>query len=122
MNPLPPLPPDDLPPFQTEQGDVVLRRQLEDSLGRRFYETCDGVTQALLTSCEWYVTTDSTALTLVINCPDTAINWRILNNIVSISTPLAELSTRAKIRVGCPGGAPPFEIRVDEISLYRDSL
>jgi hypothetical protein len=118
----PTLPPDDLPPERLTPVDALLRRQLENSIGKRFYEGCDGVTQGLLLSCEWYVTIDAKALTLVIACPDQSTNWRILNNMVAIASSLEPLSKQARIRV-CPpvGSGDPFEIRVDEISIYQDS-
>jgi hypothetical protein len=117
------LSPDDLPPAEVDQLDGILRRQLEDAIERRFYETCDGVTQSLLTSCEWYITTKALALTLVINCPDLGLNWRVLNNIVPLGTRLEAFSPSARIRISpSVGTGAPFEIRVDEISVYRDSL
>jgi hypothetical protein len=116
------LPPDDLPPAEVDQLDGILRRQLEDAIGRCFYEACDGVTQSLLTSCEWYITTKAIALTLVINCPDLGLNWRVLNNIVPLGTRLEQFSASARIRISPPvGTGAPFEVRVDEISVYRDS-
>lgn len=119
----PSLPPDDLPPAKAGGLDRLLRRQLEESTSKRFYEACDRITQLLLSSCEWYITTNASALTLVINCPDVATNWYILSNIVAIGSRLEQFSSSAKIRV-CPpiGKGTPFEIRVDEISVYRDSL
>jgi hypothetical protein len=119
----PSLPPDDLPSAKAARLDRLLRRQLEESTSKRFYEACDRITQVLLSSCEWYITTNASALTLVINCPDIATNWHILSNIVAIGSRLEQFSSSAKIRV-CPpiGKGTPFEIRVDEISVYRDSL
>lgn len=123
MTPTPSLPPDDLPSTQTNQSDAFLRRQLEDSVTRHFYESCDGVTQSLLMTCDWGLTTSSTALTLVINCPDMPTNWRVLNNIVPIANRLEKFAPTAKIRV-CPPAelGSPYEIRVDEIAIYRDSM
>jgi hypothetical protein len=117
------LPPDDLPPVKLDGRDEIFRQQLEDAIGRCFYEACDGVTQSLLTSCEWYITTKAIAPTLVINCSDLSTNWRVLNNIVPLGTPLEQFSPAARIRI-CPpiGTGAPFEIRVDEISVYRDSF
>jgi hypothetical protein len=97
----PNLPPDDLPPDQIMPIDSILRRQLESAIGRRFYEACDGVTQSLLTSCEWFVTTTTSALTLVVNCPDMPTHWRVLNNIAALTSPLERFSSGAKIQV-CP--------------------
>ncbi len=94
-------------------------QQLEDSVSRCFYEACDGVTQSLLVSCEWHVTLNAGTPTLVIHCQDQTSNWRVLNNITAIATHLAHLAKHAKIRV-CPPSelGTPFEMRVDEISLY----
>lgn len=117
------LPPDDLPPAQLSSLDEELRRQLEASTAKHFYEGCDGVTQSVLSSCDWHITSNSSALMLVITCPDMTINWRVLNNIVSIGNQLAQFSGGAKVRICPPEGiGTPFEIRVDEISVYRDSL
>lgn len=116
------LPADDLPPMGATSEDRVLLRKLEDSVGKHFYESCDGVTQALLMGCEWAIAITAEALTLIIDCPDQNTNWRVLNNIVPIGEKLGQFSQQAKIRVAPPAevGAP-FEIRVDELSIYRDS-
>jgi hypothetical protein len=65
--------------------------------------------------------TDTKALTLVIECPDQVSNWRILQKIVPMASLLYSVVSSAKIRV-CPpdAGAIPFEMRVDELSVYRD--
>lgn len=117
------LHPDDLPPVELGAEDATLRRKLEESIGKRFYESCDGVTQSLLISCEWYVSNSSKGLVLVINCPDQVINWRVLNNVLPIGHCMAQFSQQARIRV-CPppGMGDPFEVRVDELSMYQDSL
>ena len=115
------LPPDDSPPAQIEQADRMLRRQLEDVMRKYFYEACDGVTQGLLLSCQWYFTITAEALTLVINCPDQTSNWRILNNAVPLGNILEKFAGSGKIRI-CPPDPTenPFEMRVDELSIYRD--
>jgi hypothetical protein len=117
-----PLSPDDLPPQQLASDDESLRQQLEGAVARYFYEACDGVIQALLCCCEWSITTQATALTLVITCPDTLTQYRVLNNIELIGTPLGQFTSSARIRI-CPSDdETPLEIRVDELSVYRDSL
>lgn len=115
------LSPDDLPPPTLTGVDEKLRRQLEASIAKRFYEGCDGVIQALLCQCEWTITTQATALTLVLTCPDMAVNWRVLHNIVPLANQLARFSMSAQIRV-CPPSeiGTPFELRVDEIAVYDD--
>jgi hypothetical protein len=117
------LPSDDLPPLQLEETDSSLSRQLEEALSRYFYESCDGVTQALLTNCEWYFTAISTAPTLVINGANSAMNQRVFNRIVAIATALSEFSVSARVVIGSSIGQEAFiEIRVDEISAYQDPL
>lgn len=115
--------PDDLPSPEFGNDDKVLKRCLEESIRRYFYESCDGVMQGLLLRSEWSLTTTSDALTLVILCPDMITNWRVLNNIVPLGNKLGQFVSNAKIRICPPDGmGTPFEIRVDEISLYRDLL
>lgn len=116
------LTPDDLPPTSASELDEKLRRQLESSIAKRFYEACDGVTQSLLCQCEWHITTQAAALTLVLICPDMAANWRVLNNITFLANQLARFTMSARIRVCPPAEAGiPFELRVDEIAIYDDS-
>lgn len=115
------LPPDDVPAAEAS-FDRVLRQKLEVSMGQRFYEACDGVTQTLLMNCDWYVTMRSVAPTLVIACPDQLTNWRVLNRVVAIGRILEQFASSAKIRV-CPPVSigTPFEIRVDELPVYQDT-
>ncbi|MEH2143100.1 hypothetical protein [Nostoc sp.] len=112
---------DDSHPMQPTSADIILRQQLEDSISRYFYEACDRTIQNLLSTCRWYVTTHANALTLVIECPDQVTNWRILQKIVPMGTLLYGVVSSAKIRV-CPPEIQgvPFEMRVDELSVYRD--
>jgi len=113
------LPLDDLPPACPDQSDTLLRRQLEEAVGKYLYQSCDGVTQGLLISCEWYISTLNGELMLVINCPDMATNWRILNNVVPIARQLERFSSQAKLRIAPPSDmGVPYEIRIDEISIF----
>ncbi|HEY9623713.1 MAG TPA: hypothetical protein V6C78_25370 [Crinalium sp.] len=118
----PSLPEDDQPPSEA-YVDRRLRWQLDESISRRFYEACDDELRSLLGRCEWYTTTHPGVLTLVIDCPDASTNWDVLHSVVPLGQTLEQFSLSAKIRV-CPppGTGTPFEIRVDEISTYRDSL
>ncbi|MBD2773900.1 hypothetical protein [Iningainema tapete] len=117
------LPSDDLPPTETSQIDKILRLQLERSTGRCFFEACDRITRALLSSCQWYITTDTNVLMLVIDTPDIVTYWHIVSNIPQIGNRLERFASSAKIRVYPPfGKGSPFEISVNEISAYRDWL
>lgn len=119
----PSLPPDDLPSAQMTQMDSLLRQKLEESTGKRFYEACDRITQALLSNCEWYVTTNANGLTLVVVCPTIETYWHIVSNIKQLGNRLERFASIAKVRI-CPpvDKGKPFEIGVDEISDYLDSL
>jgi hypothetical protein len=113
------LPPDDLPPSHVDGTDIFLRHQLEERVGRYFFESCSGVVQALLTSGEWFISISASALRLVIECPSMETNWRMLNNVVLLARHLESFSSTAHIRI-CPplGMGAPYEIRVDEISIF----
>lgn len=112
------LPPEDLPPVSITALDEKLCRQLEESVARRFYEACDGVVQGLLCQCNWHITTQATALTLVIGCANAAAHWRVLHNLVLLANQLARFSGHAKIRV-CPPPelGEPFELWIDELAI-----
>ncbi|TVP62825.1 MAG: hypothetical protein EA343_09820 [Nodularia sp. (in: Bacteria)] len=112
---------DDFHPKQPTSADIILRQQLEDSISKYFYDGCDRIIQNLLSNCRWYVTTRANAMTLVIECPDQVTNWRVLRQIVPMGTLLNSIISSAKIRV-CPPDSQgvPFEMRVDELSVYRD--
>jgi hypothetical protein len=112
------LPPEDLPPTSITAVDETLRCQLEKSVAKRFYEACDGVTQGLLCQCNWHITTQARALTLVIVCSSAAANWRVLHNLVLLANQLARFSPHAKIRI-CPPPelGTPFELWIDEIAI-----
>ncbi|MEB3182590.1 MAG: hypothetical protein VKL59_26670 [Nostocaceae cyanobacterium] len=117
------LPEDDSQPKQLTSLDLILMHQLENSVAKLFYEACDSSSQKLLSNCKWYITTYARAMTLVIKCPDQVTNWRVLQEIVKIGMGLEQFVKSAKIRV-CPpeNEGTPFEIRVDEISVYKDEL
>jgi len=112
---------DDYRPMQLTSADIILRQQLEHSISKYFYEACDRTIQNLLSNCRWYVTTDASAMTLVIECTDQVTNWRVLQQIVPMGTLLQTIVSSAKIRV-CPPESQgiPFEMRVDELAVYRD--
>ncbi|MBW4559117.1 MAG: hypothetical protein KME59_25000 [Trichormus sp. ATA11-4-KO1] len=112
---------EDSHPMQPTSADIILRQQLEYSISKYFYEGCDRTIQNLLSNCRWYVTTRANAMTLVIECPDQVTNWRVLQQIVPMGTLLYSIISSAKIRV-CPPDSQgiPFEMRVDELSVYRD--
>ena len=119
----PSLSSDDLPSSHVDPLDQVWRQQLEALTARYFYEACDGVTQAVLSSCQWSITSNASALTLIITCPNLAVHLRLLNNFGLIAAQLAPFSSGARIRV-CSAEEPDqsLEIRVDEASGYLDAL
>ncbi|MDB9527245.1 hypothetical protein PN498_14695 [Oscillatoria sp. CS-180] len=116
------LPPDDQPPASTTDLDATLRRRLELSMRKHFFEACDGSMQSLLMECSWTINI-AEVLMLVIHCPDATTNWRVLNGMAQIAEFLAQTSPLAKIRVYPPMGmGGPFDMRVNERSEYRVSV
>lgn len=117
------LPPDDRPPQQLSLDDRAIRRQLDDSLSQRFVQQCDRISQELLATCDWSITTTINVVILVIVCPDRETNWQVLNRVVAFGNKLAEFSQDAKIRIyATPDMLDMFEIRVNEISVYQEWL
>ncbi|MBW4631034.1 MAG: hypothetical protein KME30_03745 [Iphinoe sp. HA4291-MV1] len=112
---------EDSHPIQLTSADIILRQQLEYSICRYFYEGCDRNIQDLLSNCRWYVTTHMSTLTMIIECDDQVTNWRVLQKLVTMAALLYKIVSSAKIRV-CPPKSQgmPFEMRVDELSVYRD--
>ncbi|MDX2229355.1 MAG: hypothetical protein NW220_06940 [Leptolyngbyaceae cyanobacterium bins.349] len=116
------LSPDDQPPIELSASDRALRRQLDASLTQRFEHQCDPFLTQLLSRCDWYITTYTNVVTLVIACPDSSTNWEVLHHVAYFGTPMEQFSQDAKIRIYPPmGTGEPFEIRVDELSIYRES-
>lgn len=61
-------------------------------------------------------------VTLVIVCPDRATNWQVLNHVVTLGNLMALFSPDAKLRIyATPEMVEPFELRVDELPIYRES-
>jgi hypothetical protein len=115
------LSPDDLPPEQIDLNDRLLREQLDSSLTERFQQQCDRTTERLLAKCDWSVTTAANVVTLSIVCRDPIVNWKILNRVQVLGSLMAQFSQDAKLRIYPNAGAiDPFEIRVDELSIYRE--
>jgi hypothetical protein len=58
---------------------------------------------------------------MIIECDDQVTNWRVLQKLVTMAALLYKIVSSAKIRV-CPPKSQgmPFEMRVDELSVYRD--
>jgi hypothetical protein len=110
---------DDFRPIQLTSADIILRQQLEYSVSRYFYDKCDRTLQDLLSGCRWYMTTQSDALTLVVECPDQVTNWLVLRSMVPMAMILKKVVASGKIRV-CPPEGIPFEMRVDELGVYRE--
>jgi hypothetical protein len=112
------LPPDDLP--SQVPVDDFLQRKLDQVVTQYFHDTCDRYTQALLSQCGWYLTTCSTALTLVVICPDRRRNWEILKYLPSLAKHLGEFAPNTKIRIyPPPGEGTSLELRFPSSVLSR---
>ncbi|MGK7924286.1 MAG: hypothetical protein AB4290_03360 [Spirulina sp.] len=118
---IPDLPPDDLPPQQLGLSDRILRQKLDLSLTQRFQEQCDPATLQLIAICDWSITTTANVVTLAIVCPDPTTNWQVLEGVVPLGNEIARFSRDAKLRIySSPEMLDWFEIRVDELSIYRE--
>ena len=132
-----PLSTDDLPPTVPTLTDWKLRQQLEQACRQYIYAALirqlsqqedrnDFISEEsaslydLLNRCDWYLNTDGTHNTLVIQCPDLITNWRILELAIQLGRVLEPLSI-GKIRICPPNNqGTPLEIRVDELSVYQE--
>jgi hypothetical protein len=118
---MPDLPLDDLPPQQIDLGDRILHRQLDLSLTQLFQQQCDSTCRQLLAECSWAITTTANVAMLVIVCPNSQTNWQVLNQVMALGTSMAKFSRDAKLRIyPTPQRLDYFEIRVDELPVYRE--
>jgi hypothetical protein len=92
------LPPDDLAPVLTPL-DRSLLLQLKEVVNKQFYNHCDRITQALLTQCQWSITTNSDVPTLMLTCPDAETYWNIVDSIETISRYLSNITHTSRIKV-----------------------
>jgi len=115
------LPQDDRAPQQLGAADLLLRRQLDDSLARYFMQQCDAANRQLLATFNWSIATTSNVPTLTIVCANQCASWQVLNRAVSLGETLARFSRDAKLRIyATPELLEAFDIRVDELSVYRE--
>ncbi|MEL4894880.1 hypothetical protein [Crocosphaera sp. Alani8] len=96
------LRPEDLPP--RKPVDASLQRRLDQAVTSYFYETCDYLTQGVLSRGGWYLTTCGTALTLVVVCVNRRHNWDVLKYMASLGKYLREFAPIANIRIYPPPG------------------
>ena len=94
--------PEDLPPRNPVFDS--LPRKLDQAFTGYFYETCDHLTQRVLSRGGWYVTTCGTALTLVIICVGRRHNWDVLKYMSSLGKYLKEFAPTTNIRIYPPPG------------------
>lgn len=112
------LRPEDLPP--RTPVDDSLQRNLDEAVTRYFYESCDRLTQQLLSRSGWYITTSGTALTLVIICADRRQNWEVLKSLPFLAKYLKEFSPNANIRIyPPPGDGTSLEMRFKSPMMSR---
>jgi hypothetical protein len=117
------LHPDDRPDPTESDRDRDLNRQLVATLRKRFYENCNGVVQAVLTSSDWSMSNTGKGLLLTIRCPDQSLHSRILNHLAHLGTKLETFSKTAQIQIDPPTDTgDPLLLAVDEIETYKDTL
>lgn len=117
----PSLPPDDMPPAKATCDDVLMQRQLEESIAKRFYSICGQITQALLSNYHWYLTTKPGVLTLVIICSDAESIWHITHAIPYIAKKLRRFCNEANITISPPvDKGQPWYIKIDDTYFGKD--
>lgn len=109
------LPVDDLPPTPLTEGDRRLFRSLTQALTRKFYEACDGVTQAILINCQWSISLPVGGQPLLaICCPDFATNTRLLHHLGLLAQVLGRFSPKATIQIQVANSKiQALEVQVD---------
>lgn len=112
--------PEDLPP--QIPVDDSLQRKLDQTISKHFYNSCDHLTQKLLSNCGWYVTTCGIGLTLVIICANRRQNWEVLKHLSSFTKYLKEFAPNTRIRIyPPPGDGTPLEMGFQLVSSSLNS-
>lgn len=99
--------------------DYQLQQDLDQVTRQHFFSACNPLLQSILSQCEWRITTQAKALTLIIVCPTLVLNWLVLEKMANFAAVLEGFAESSMIRVHPPVGCgSPLEMRVDERSLY----
>jgi hypothetical protein len=101
-------------------NDQQLQLDLDEMTRQYFFNACDPLLQSLLAQCEWRLTSQAKALTLIIVCPTMVLNWLILEKMAAFATVLGGFAESSLMRIYPPMGyGAPLEMRVDERSIYQ---
>ncbi|MDJ0795410.1 MAG: hypothetical protein QNJ51_01035 [Calothrix sp. MO_167.B12] len=105
---------DDLPIYQISIHDELLLRQLEESVGKKFFQACDHISRNLLTSCHWYFSTNTGVLTLEIICHNRESYWLVHNALFQLGMTLTKFTNKGKINIHPPKGeGKPWSMKVN---------
>jgi hypothetical protein len=110
-----PLQSDDLPPEPADPKDLVWQKELSTSVGKYFFQTCSGSLQALLMSCQWSLSRNSTNWVLKIASLDPNTIERIHNSLKPLAQHLAHFSATAHLNLYLKGtDQDPLDISVEQ--------
>jgi len=108
---------DDLPIYEISLRDQLLLRQLEESIGKKFFQACDSISRTLLTSCHWYFSTNTGVLALEIVCHNHESYWFVQHALFQLGMTLTKFTNKAKINIHPPQGeGEPWSMKVNTSS------
>jgi hypothetical protein len=96
--------------------DGVLHQQLGEAIARRFYLTCSGITQLILSGCEWQIDKQGERLSLVVHCGSDMDYWHFISNLPEIELQIKQFTNHFKVQIFSPlTNRTPFEMEMAEI-------
>jgi hypothetical protein len=108
------LTPDDFP---SPSSDAILHRQLGEAIAKRFYTTCSGIIQLILSSCEWQLDKEAERLSLVVTCSNDMDYWHFISNLPEIEKHIKQFTNHFKVQIFSPlTHLSPFEMEMAEMN------
>jgi hypothetical protein len=108
------LSPDD---FSQQPADGALHQQLGEAIARRFYQTCSGITQLILSGCEWHIDKQGERLSLVVSCGNDMDYWHFISNLPEIERQIKQFTNHFKVQIFSPlTNRTPFELEMAELT------
>lgn len=105
--------PDDDQMSASSPIDALLYRQLDEAIARNFYDACDGMTQLILSSCDWQIVREGQTLSLVVHCTNDMDYWHFMGSLPQIERYIQQLTHHFKVRIFSPiGQTTPFEFEM----------
>jgi hypothetical protein len=97
-------------------SDDALHQQLGEAIAKRFYQTCSGITQLILSSCEWQITKEADCLSLIVICANDMDYWHFISNLPEIESKIKQFTNHFKVQIfSSLTNRIPFEVEMAEI-------